>query len=101
MRCRRIGVRSATSSCWFGLEATGGSPSRPDGGDRSRELRAGELVIFGRGAVHHVSPIGTGAVVFLTADTPRRDPGDVHFVDPAAAAGKLFVSHLAGYEPAG
>ncbi len=64
-----------------------------------REIGAGELVIFGRDVVHHIEPVGDEPVVFLTADTPRRDPCDVHFTDPAAAAGKPFVSHLAGYEP--
>jgi hypothetical protein len=48
-----------------------------------------------------VEPVAGAPAVFLTADTPRRDPGDVHFADLAAARGRAFVSHLAGYEPDG
>ena len=69
------------------------------GDEAPRELAPGELVVFRRNVVHQVERVGDEPVVFLTADTPRRDPGDVHFVDPAAATGKAFVSHLPGYGP--
>jgi mannose-6-phosphate isomerase-like protein (cupin superfamily) len=68
-------------------------------GEPARELGAGQLVVFLRGVVHAVTPVGGDPAVFLSADTPRRDPKDVHFTDPAAARGKAFVTHLPGYGP--
>ncbi|MBE7618321.1 cupin domain-containing protein [Gluconacetobacter entanii] len=62
-----------------------------------RKLRAGQMVSFLRNVVHGVRPIGTDPVVFFAADTPRRAPDDVHFVDPEAAKGLKFVSHLKDY----
>ena len=63
-----------------------------------RRLRAGQMVMFRRNVVHAIQPVECAApAIFLTVDTPRRAPDDVHFVDPADAAGLRFVTHLAGY----
>jgi quercetin dioxygenase-like cupin family protein len=70
------------------------------GAEPPRLLRAGQLVIFPRGAVHRVVPAGDDPAIFLTADTPRRMPADVHFADPGSV-GRAFVSHLPGFGPAG
>ncbi len=64
-----------------------------------RRLRAGQMVTFLRNIVHGIQPVeAAAAAVFFTVDTPRRAPGDVHFVDPAEAKGRRFVTHLANYE---
>ncbi len=63
-----------------------------------RRLRAGQMVMFLRHVVHAIRPVeGAAPAIFLTVDTPRRAPADVHFVDPADEAGARFVTHLAGY----
>jgi mannose-6-phosphate isomerase-like protein (cupin superfamily) len=64
-----------------------------------RRLRAGQMVTFLRNIVHGIRPVeGAAPAIFFTVDTPRRAPGDVHFVDPAEAKGRRFVTHLANYE---
>ena len=44
-------------------------------------LGPGQLLFFGRGVVHSIAVLEHPVVVFAV-DTPRRDPGDVTFVDP-------------------
>jgi quercetin dioxygenase-like cupin family protein len=56
-----------------------------------RELRPGQMVFFKRGVVHAIPDLLEHPVVFLTVDTPRRDPRDVIFVDPAAATVDSFI----------
>jgi mannose-6-phosphate isomerase-like protein (cupin superfamily) len=64
-----------------------------------RRLRAGQMVTFLRNIVHGIQPAdGAGPVVFFTVDTPRREPNDVHFVDPTEVRGRRFVTHLANFE---
>src|SRR5277367_2085938 len=43
----------------------------------------GQLLFFRRGVVHALPDIIEGPVVFLSVDTPRRDPRDIIFVNPA------------------
>lgn len=62
-----------------------------------RRLKAGQMVSFLRDVIHAVQPAGDAPVIFLSADTPRRAPDDVHFVDDAATQGRRFVSHLKDY----
>lgn len=76
-----------------------GKASFTIGDNPERNLNPGELVIFNRNVIHSVRPLGDVPALFLTADTPRRDPKDVHFVNPDDAKGVTFVSHLEGYEP--
>jgi mannose-6-phosphate isomerase-like protein (cupin superfamily) len=61
-----------------------------DGGP-ARELRAGQMVFFKKGVVHAIPELLEHPVVFLTVDTPRRDPRDVIFVDPKAATVDSFI----------
>jgi quercetin dioxygenase-like cupin family protein len=56
-----------------------------------RELRPGQMVFFKRGVVHAILELLEHPVVFLTVDTPRRDPGDVIFVDPEMGTVDSFI----------
>ncbi len=56
-----------------------------------RELRPGQMVFFKRNVVHAIPQLLEHPVVFLTVDTPRRDPRDVIFVDPEAATVDSFI----------
>ena len=51
----------------------------------------GQLLFFRRGVVHALSDIIEGPVVFLSVDTPRRDPRDIIFVNPADGTPESFV----------
>src|SRR5271156_5679346 len=48
------------------------------------EFGPGQLLFFKRGTVHAQPDILEEPVVFLSVDTPRRDPKDIIFVDPTA-----------------
>lgn len=64
-------------------------------GDQApRRLTPGQMVTFKRGVVHAIVEISAQPAVFLTLDTPRRAPGDVVFMDPAAARERAFVANL-------
>lgn len=65
--------------------------------DPPRRLRAGRMVTFLRNVVHGISPVEGAPAIFLTVDTPRRVPEDVHFINPEAARARPFVTHLADY----
>jgi quercetin dioxygenase-like cupin family protein len=56
-----------------------------------RELTPGQMVFFKRGVVHSISAPIEHPVIFLTVDTPRRDPKDVIFVDPDSATVESFI----------
>jgi mannose-6-phosphate isomerase-like protein (cupin superfamily) len=56
------------------------------------EFRPGQLLFFKRGTVHAQPDILEGPVVFLSVDTPRRDPKDIIFVDPASGTPEIFIS---------
>src|SRR5258708_27899026 len=47
------------------------------------EFGPGQVLFFKRGTVHALPDILEGPVVFLSVDTPRRDPRDIIFVNPA------------------
>lgn len=61
--------------------------------DESRmiEFGPGQLLFFERGTVHAMPDILEGPVVFLSIDTPRREPDDVHFVNPADGTAASFI----------
>ena len=48
----------------------------------SAEFGPGELLFFKRGTVHAMPKILADPVLFLSIDTPRRDPKDIVFVNP-------------------
>jgi mannose-6-phosphate isomerase-like protein (cupin superfamily) len=55
------------------------------------ELGPGQLLFFRRNTVHAIPEIVEGPLVVLSVDTPRRDPADVTFVDPAYGTAKDFI----------
>ncbi len=59
--------------------------------DNAVEFGPGMLLVFQRQTVHAMPTMVDGPVVFLAMDTPRRDPADVHFVDPADGTAQSFI----------
>jgi mannose-6-phosphate isomerase-like protein (cupin superfamily) len=60
--------------------------------DRNQaEFAPGHFLVFKRGTIHAMPEILEGPVVFLAIDTPRRNPSDVIFVDPAAGTAESFI----------
>ena len=55
------------------------------------EVSPGQLVFFKKGVVHAITPLGGEPLVFLSVDTPRRDPRDIIFVNPADGTPETFV----------
>jgi quercetin dioxygenase-like cupin family protein len=51
----------------------------------------GHFLFFKRGTVHALPEISEGPVVFLSVDTPRRDPKDIIFVNPEDGAPDSFI----------
>ena len=56
------------------------------------EFEPGQLLFFKRGTIHAQPEILEGPVVFMAVDTPRRDPKDIVFVDPAVGTPATFIS---------
>lgn len=56
----------------------------------------GELLFFQRGTVHALPKLTQEPVVFLSVDTPRRDPRDIIFVDPQEGSPETFMARNAG-----
>lgn len=61
------------------------------------ELRPGQLQFFRRNVVHGFLEILEHPFVILSVDTPRREPDDVHFVDPTQGTVDSFIRTLPGY----
>jgi mannose-6-phosphate isomerase-like protein (cupin superfamily) len=55
------------------------------------EAGPGQLVFFKRGTIHGTPEILEEPFVVLAVDTPRRDPTDVHFVDPEDGTPESFI----------
>jgi mannose-6-phosphate isomerase-like protein (cupin superfamily) len=55
------------------------------------EFGPGELLFFKRGTVHAQPKILEDPVVFLSIDTPRRDPKDIVFVNPEDGTPESFI----------
>lgn len=55
------------------------------------EFAPGHFLVFKRGTVHALPAILEGPVVFLAIDSPRRDPGDIVFVDPQEGTPESFI----------
>jgi mannose-6-phosphate isomerase-like protein (cupin superfamily) len=62
-------------------------------GDASNqgEFAPGDLLVFKKRTVHALPEILEGPVVFLAIDTPRRDPKDIVFVNPADGTPESFI----------
>ncbi len=55
------------------------------------EFGPGTFLFFKRGTVHAMPRLMEEPVVFLSVDTPRRDPKDIIFVDPADGTPESFI----------
>ena len=56
------------------------------------EFRPGQLLFFEKGVVHALPDLFEEPVVFLSVDTPRRDPKDIIFVNPEDGTPESFIS---------
>jgi mannose-6-phosphate isomerase-like protein (cupin superfamily) len=72
-------VISGRGTFWMGDESNGG------------EFAPGLLLFFKRGTVHALPEILEGPVVFLSVDTPSRDPKDIIFVNPEDGTPETFI----------
>lgn len=72
-------VLSGRGSFWMGSPENGG------------EFAPGHLLFFKRGTVHALPAIAEWPVVFLSVDTPRRDPNDIIFVNPQDGTPESFI----------
>jgi quercetin dioxygenase-like cupin family protein len=57
------------------------------------EAGPGQLIFFKSGTVHGIAII-EAPLVFLAIDTPRRDPRDITFVNPADGTPDTFIRAL-------
>jgi mannose-6-phosphate isomerase-like protein (cupin superfamily) len=57
------------------------------------EFAPGQLLFFKRGTVHALPDILESPLVFLSVDTPRRDPKDIIFVNPEDGTPESFVTN--------
>jgi mannose-6-phosphate isomerase-like protein (cupin superfamily) len=55
------------------------------------EFSPGQLLFFRRGTIHALPTIIATPVVFLSVDTPRRDPRDIIFVNPEDGTPETFI----------
>jgi mannose-6-phosphate isomerase-like protein (cupin superfamily) len=72
-------VLSGRGTFWMGDASNGG------------EFAPGDLLFFKRRIVHALPKILEQPVVFLAFDTPRRDPKDIIFVNPADGTPESFI----------
>ena len=59
--------------------------------ENSGVFSPGFLLFFKRGTVHAFPELLEEPVVFLSVDTPRRDPRDIIFVNPADGTPESFI----------
>jgi mannose-6-phosphate isomerase-like protein (cupin superfamily) len=59
------------------------------------EFGPGQLLFFERGTVHAMPDIFAEPLVFLSIDTPRREPTDIIFVDPRDGTPETFMARNA------
>jgi mannose-6-phosphate isomerase-like protein (cupin superfamily) len=60
------------------------------------EFGPGQLLFFARNTVHAMPKLLQQPVVFLSVDTPRRDPMDIIFVNPEDGSPQSFMARNAG-----
>jgi mannose-6-phosphate isomerase-like protein (cupin superfamily) len=72
------------------LVVTGRAMFFMDGG-APFEVAPGRLLFFKKNVVHGATAILEGPLVFLSVDTPRRDPRDIVFVNPADGTPETFI----------
>ncbi|WP_158810744.1 cupin domain-containing protein [Beijerinckia sp. L45] len=59
------------------------------------EFGHGQLLFFERGTVHALPDILAEPLVFLSIDTPRRDPTDIVFIDSRKGTPATFMARNA------
>ncbi|RTL48992.1 MAG: cupin domain-containing protein [Bradyrhizobiaceae bacterium] len=59
------------------------------------EFAPGQLLFFERGTVHAMPELYEHPVVFMSIDTPRREPTDIIFVDPKDGTPATFMARNA------
>ena len=59
--------------------------------ENTGEFTPGNLLFFKRGTIHALPDIFEWPVVFLSIDTPRRDPKDIIFVNPKDGTPEKFI----------
>jgi mannose-6-phosphate isomerase-like protein (cupin superfamily) len=57
-----------------------------------QEFEPGHLLFFKRGTVHALPDMLEEPIVFLSVDTPRRDPKDIVFVNPEDGTPESFIA---------
>lgn len=57
----------------------------------AQDLGPGTLLVFARNTTHATPAILEHPLIVLAIDTPRRDPTDIHFLDPAAGTPDTFI----------
>lgn len=72
-------VLSGKGTFWIEEPAKGGA------------FEPGHFLFFKRGTVHALPDIVEGPVVFLSIDTPRREPEDIIFVNPEDGTPASFI----------
>jgi quercetin dioxygenase-like cupin family protein len=72
-------VLSGKGTFWMGSPANAGA------------FAPGHFLFFKRATVHALPEISEGPVVFLSVDTPRRDPKDIIFVNPKDGSPGSFI----------
>ena len=55
------------------------------------EARVGQLIFFKKATHHAIRLLDDQPLVFLAVDTPRRDPKDIIFVNPADGTPETFI----------
>jgi mannose-6-phosphate isomerase-like protein (cupin superfamily) len=63
----------------------------------SGEFAPGDFLFFQRRTVHALPDILEAPVVFLAIDSPRRDPKDIVFVNPADGTPESFIRNRERY----
>jgi mannose-6-phosphate isomerase-like protein (cupin superfamily) len=63
------------------------------------EFGPGELLFFKRGTVHAQPTILEEPVIFLSIDTPRRNPTDIIFVNPEDGTPESFIRAISPDTP--
>jgi mannose-6-phosphate isomerase-like protein (cupin superfamily) len=59
------------------------------------EFKPGQLLFFARNTVHAMPKLFDHPVVFLSVDTPRRDPMDIIFINPEDGSPQSFMARNA------
>jgi mannose-6-phosphate isomerase-like protein (cupin superfamily) len=65
-----------------------------DNPENGGAFEPGQLLFFRKGVVHALPNMYEEPIVFLSVDTPRRDPKDIIFVNPEDGTPESFIRGL-------